>query len=59
MKFEIYKDASGEWRWRLVAKNNRIVADSGEGYKRKSAVKKIVLKIIESVSRQEIEIVEK
>lgn len=31
-KFEIYPDAAGEWRWRLKARNGRIVA-SGEGYK--------------------------
>lgn len=35
--FEIYRDTAMEWRWRLVASNGRIVADSGEGYKRKSA----------------------
>ena len=32
MKFHIYQDARGEWRWRLKARNGRIVADSGEGY---------------------------
>jgi uncharacterized protein YegP (UPF0339 family) len=31
-KFEVYRDAAGEWRWRLKAANGRIVADSGEGY---------------------------
>jgi len=30
--FEIYKDTAKEWRWRLVARNGKIVADSGEGY---------------------------
>lgn len=35
MRVEIYRDQSGEWRWRLVRRNNRIVADSGEGYQRK------------------------
>ena len=30
--FKIYKDSRGEYRWQLVASNNRIVADSGEGY---------------------------
>jgi len=28
----VYKDSSGEWRWNLRASNNRIIADSGEGY---------------------------
>jgi len=32
-KFEIYKDKKDEWRWRFVAPNGRIIADSGEGYK--------------------------
>jgi len=31
--FEIYTDAAGEYRWRLKAKNGKIVA-SGEGYKK-------------------------
>lgn len=32
MKFELYEDKAGEWRWRLVAKNGKTIADSGEGY---------------------------
>jgi uncharacterized protein len=32
MKFEIYHAKDG-CRWRLVASNGRIVADSGEAYK--------------------------
>ena len=34
MKFTLYKDQVGEWRWNLKASNGRIVADCGEGYKR-------------------------
>jgi uncharacterized protein YegP (UPF0339 family) len=33
MTYYYYKDAQGEWRWRLKASNGRILADSGEGYK--------------------------
>lgn len=40
MKFHIYQDAKGEWRWRLKARNGRIVADSGEGYVRKGGAVK-------------------
>jgi uncharacterized protein YegP (UPF0339 family) len=29
-----YRDDSGEWRWRMLARNGRVLADSGEGYKR-------------------------
>ena len=28
----MYEDKPGEWRWRLVARNGKIIADSGEGY---------------------------
>lgn len=38
MKITIYKDDNKEWRWRLRARNGRILADSGEGYKRKAAL---------------------
>lgn len=38
MKVVVYKDAAGQWRWRLKAKNGRNVADSGEGYKTRSGV---------------------
>ncbi|CCQ34568.1 hypothetical protein HLRTI_001603 [Halorhabdus tiamatea SARL4B] len=31
-EFEVYEDAAGEFRWRLQSSNDRIVADSGEGY---------------------------
>jgi uncharacterized protein YegP (UPF0339 family) len=31
-KFEIYKDKSGKFRWRLTHTNGRVVAKSGEGY---------------------------
>jgi uncharacterized protein YegP (UPF0339 family) len=34
-KFEIYKDAAEEWRFRIIAPNGRITADSGEGYRTK------------------------
>ena len=37
MKFELYQDPKREWRWRLIASNNKdIVADSGEGYMAKA-----------------------
>lgn len=33
--FEVFKDAAGEWRWRLTAPNGNVLADSGEGYRRR------------------------
>jgi uncharacterized protein YegP (UPF0339 family) len=34
--FRVYRDAAGEWRWRLVSGNGRIIADSGEGYEHRA-----------------------
>lgn len=31
-RWEIYKDAAGEWRWRRIAVNGRIVGASSHGY---------------------------
>ena len=36
-EFEVYKDRGGEYRWRLQANNNEVVADSNEGYKTKAS----------------------
>ncbi|BBO32552.1 hypothetical protein PLANPX_2164 [Lacipirellula parvula] len=36
MEYHVYKDNAGEWRWRLLASNKKIVADSGEGYTAKA-----------------------
>lgn len=36
MKFEIYKDSRGEFRWRFVSSNGRIIADGSEGYSSES-----------------------
>jgi len=30
--FFVYRDRVGAYRWRFYAPNNRIMADSGEGY---------------------------
>ncbi len=35
-RYELYEDASEEWRWRLVHDNGNILADSGEGYSSRS-----------------------
>jgi uncharacterized protein YegP (UPF0339 family) len=31
-RFQVYKDAGGEWRWRLFAENGKIIAAASEGY---------------------------
>lgn len=39
MKFHIYKDSSGKYRWRLKARNGQTVAASGEAFSSKSAAR--------------------
>jgi uncharacterized protein len=46
MHFEIWRDRKGEFRWRIVASNGRILASS-EGYTSKSGC----LNAIETVKR--------
>jgi uncharacterized protein YegP (UPF0339 family) len=38
LTFQIYKDHAGQWRWRLRARNGKIVADSGESYKERESL---------------------
>ncbi len=38
MKFIIYKDLSNQFRWKLVAKNGKKIAFSGEGFTRRRSV---------------------
>lgn len=42
MRFVVYQDAAGEWRWRLVAANGQVIATSGEGYTRKADAERAV-----------------
>lgn len=35
--FEVYKDKSGDFRWRLRAKNTNVIASGGQGYSSKQA----------------------
>lgn len=35
-KWEFYTDGAGEWRWRRIASNGRIVGASSQGYKNRS-----------------------
>jgi len=44
MKFEIYKDAAGEFRFRIVASNGNILASS-QGYNQKQSAKDTVASI--------------
>jgi uncharacterized protein len=36
MHFEIFRDGSGQWRWRLRTRNGNVIADSAESYVHRS-----------------------
>jgi uncharacterized protein YegP (UPF0339 family) len=52
-KFEIYKDSSGKFRWRLKAANNEIIA-VGEAYESKDGCKNSIQSVKTNAPRAEI-----
>lgn len=54
MRFVIYVDVVGEFRWSFVAKNNKKVADSGEGYQRRKDCLKAIALLRRSASRAKV-----
>jgi uncharacterized protein YegP (UPF0339 family) len=42
MKFELYQDRKGEFRWRLKHANGNILATSSEGYKSKDSAMRCI-----------------
>ncbi len=53
-KFEIYKDKKGQFRWRLLANNNQVIA-SGEGYTSKASCKNGIESVRKNAPKAEIE----
>jgi uncharacterized protein YegP (UPF0339 family) len=42
---EIYRDVSRTWRWRLRARNKKLIACAGEGYRRKADCVRMVRRL--------------
>lgn len=59
MKFVVYKDKSKDWRWRVVATNERIVGASSEGFRRrKTAIanaKKVYLGLLSAIASEKLQ----
>ena len=53
--FEIYRDAAGEWRWRLVHENGEILADSGQGYASRQKARQGVDSVRDNAGEADIE----
>lgn len=49
IRFEVYKDKSAKWRWRMIARNGLIIADGSQGYSRKSSVDRAIRKLLSNV----------
>ena len=52
--FELYQDRASEWRWRLVAPNGNIIADSAEGYTSKQGAKRGIRSVKRNAASAEI-----
>lgn len=51
---ELYTDRKREWRWRLLARRNgKIVATSGEGYRRRVDCLRMFVKLFPFVALKE------
>lgn len=48
MKFIIYKDKKREFRWKLIARNKRIIAVAGESFTRKANCRKSIVRLCDS-----------
>lgn len=58
MAFEIYSDAKGEFRWRLLDGEGTNVATSGQGYGKKADAKKMVENFKDDISKYTFEVYE-
>lgn len=56
--FELYQDRADEWRWRLVATNGNIIADSGEGYQSKQGAKRGIESVRGAAPKADVELLE-
>lgn len=54
-KFELYSDASGEYRWRLKATNGQVIATGGQGYKTERSAREGIASVKKNAVEAEIE----
>lgn len=53
--FEIYEDAGGKFRWRLIASNGQTVASSGESFDSKASATRAAEAVKETAAEAEVE----
>lgn len=54
MKFEIYADASGQYRWRLVSSNGQTVASSGESFDSKANARRAAENVRDGAGKADV-----
>lgn len=52
---QVYRDKAGEWRWRLEYRG-KIIADSAEGYTRRSSAFRAATRVAVAVGRARIQV---
>lgn len=56
--FEVFQDSAGEWRWRLIAANGHIIADSGEGYQSKQGAQRGIQSVQENAPQADVTVLD-
>ena len=54
MYFELYRDAKGEYRWRLKSRNHQIIAVSSESYTTKQNCEHSIELVQETTKETEV-----
>ena len=55
MKFVIYTDSGGKYRWRLVAGNGQTIASSGESFDSRSNARRAAENVKSNAGSAEVE----
>ncbi|MFB6112509.1 MAG: YegP family protein [Halodesulfurarchaeum sp.] len=53
-RFELFRDSADEWRWRLVASNEEIIATCGEGFSSKQGAERNIASVKEGAPHADV-----
>jgi uncharacterized protein YegP (UPF0339 family) len=56
LKFEVYKDASKEYRWRLKGSDDKLLATAGQGFNAKADCRKSVDGMMTKLEKRKFEV---
>ena len=55
MRFELYRDSRGRFRWRLKAGNGRVIATANEAYNTKAACRQAIERVRSGAATAQVE----